>query len=225
MRELPSSNLYRIISFDRAVQLLRTNELYFAHPSSWDDPYEKGLVHQDSQRLFAQCWCRKAVSDAMWRIYSSNNLGVRIGTTHAQLEAALSQAKASQGISFKIQKVKYLYQEELDFELQRIEKTLRSKHSVNMAMSQLFLKRRAFSHESETRAVVYTSSGDDGVQKAIVVKVSAHSLINSIWIDPRAPQEYVDAFTAYLKKELKFKGVVKKSSLYAARTPLEASES
>jgi hypothetical protein len=225
MRELPSSNLYRIVSFDRAVQLLKTNELYFAHPSSWDDPYEKGLIHQDAQRLFAQCWCRKAVSDAMWRIYSTNSLGVRIGTTHTQLEAALSQAKASQGISFKIQKVKYVYQEELDFELQRIEKSLKSRHSVSTAMSQLFLKRRAFSHESETRAVIYASSVGDEERKAFVVKVDARNLINSIWIDPRAPQEYVDAFTSYLKKELKFKGVVKKSSLYAARSPLEASES
>lgn len=225
MRELPSSNLYRIVSFDRVVQLLKTNELYFAHPSSWKDPYERSLIHQDSQRLFAQCWCRKAVSDAMWRIYSSNSLGVRIGTTHAQLEAILSQAKAPQGISFKIQKVKYLYQEELDFELQRIEKSLRAKHSVSTAMSQLFLKRRAFSHESETRAVIYTSTAQQQGRNAFVVKVDARNLINSIWIDPRAPQEYVDAFTSYLTKEIKFKGTVKKSSLYAARTPLEASES
>ena len=222
MRELPSSNLYRIIGFDRAVQLLKTNELYFAHPSSWDDPYERGLIHQDSQNLFAQCWCRKAVSDAMWRIYSSNSLGVRIGTTHSQLEAALSQAKKAQNLNFKIQKVKYLYQEELDFELKRIERALKSKHSVSMAMSQLFLKRRAFSHESETRVVIYASSFDDEVRKAFSIKVDAKSLINSVWIDPRAPQEYVDAFTSYLKKDVKFKGVVKKSSLYAARTPQDA---
>lgn len=225
MREMTSSHLYRIVSFDRAVQLLKTNQLYFAHPSSWDDPYERSLIHQDSQRLFAQCWCRKAVSDAMWRIYSSNSLGVRIGTTHAQLEAALSQVKESQGISFKIQKVKYLYQEALDFELQRIEKALTSRHSVSTAMSQLFLKRRAFSHESETRAVVYAGAAEDETRKAFIVKADARNLINSIWIDPRAPQEYVDAFTAYLKKEIKFKGVVKKSSLYAARTPLDERES
>ena len=92
-------------------------------------------------------------------------------------------------------------------------------------MSQLFLKRRAFSHESETRAVVYAGAAEDETRKAFIVKADARNLINSIWIDPRAPQEYVDAFTAYLKKEIKFKGVVKKSSLYAARTPLDERES
>lgn len=224
MRELTSSNLYRIVSFDRAVQLLQSNQLYFAHPSSWDDPYERGLLHQDSQNLFAQCWCRKAVSDAMWRIYSSNGLGVRIGTTHSQLETALSRARESDGFTFKIQKVKYLFQEELDFELKRIEKSLKASHSVSRAMSQLFLKRRAFSHESETRVVVYATSRDGVPRKAYAVTVDAHALINSVWIDPRAPQEYVDAFSTYLKKSIKFKGVVKKSSLYASRTPLEANE-
>lgn len=218
MRELTSPNLYRIVAFDRAVQLLKTNELYFAHPSSWDDPYERSLIHQDSQNLFAQCWCRKAVSDAMWRIYSTNGLGVRIGTTHAQLEVALSEAKEMQGINFKIQRVKYLYQEELDYELRKIETALKSKHAVSTAMSQLFLKRRAFSHESETRAVVYARAMGDEVRKSVSVKVDAKSLINSVWIDPRATQEYVDAFTSYLKTVIKFKGVVKKSSLYAART-------
>lgn len=219
---LSSSNLYRIVSFDRAVQILQTNTLYFAHPSEWDDPYEQGLLHKRSNNIFAQCWCRKAVSDAMWRIYSPNNLGVRIGTTRQLLRTALKDAQKAQKIRFKIQNVKYLFQEELNFALQDVAKALAQKYTVQKAIEPLFMKRNAFHHEYEVRAVVYNREPqptDSG--KGVVIPVDAQTLIRSIWIDPRAPQEYVDAYSLYLKKKLKFPGVVKKSTLYEAPEPID----
>lgn len=73
--------LYRIMDFHRIVQIFERRELYFAHPSTWDDPYEKFIKHPQSHALFAQCWTRASSSDAMWRIYSPNGLGVRISTS------------------------------------------------------------------------------------------------------------------------------------------------
>ena len=214
---LSSSNLYRIVSFDRAVQILQSNTLYFAHPSEWDDPYEQGLLHKRSNNVFAQCWCRKAVSDAMWRIYSPNNLGVRIGTTRPLLHATLKEAQKTQGIRFKIQNVKYMFQEDLNFALQDVATTLNEKYTVRKAIEPLFMKRNAFHHEYEVRAVVYDREPqptDNG--KGVVIPVDSQTLIRSIWIDPRAPKEHVEAYTLYLKKKLKFQGVVKKSTLYEA---------
>lgn len=219
---LASSNLYRIVSFDRAVQILQSNTIYFAHPSEWDDPYEQGLLHERSNNIFAQCWCRNAVSDAMWRIYSPNNLGVRIGTTRQLLRATLKEAQKSQGIRFKIQNVKYMFQEELKFELQGVATALNQKYTVQKAIEPLFMKRNAFHHEYEVRAVVYdrepqpTDSG-----KGILIPVDAQTLIRSIWIDPRAPNEYFEAYSLYLQKKLKFRGVIRKSTLYEAPEPFD----
>jgi len=214
---LSSSNLYRIVSFDRAVQILQTNTLYFAHPSEWEDPYEQGLLHKRSNNIFAQCWCRKAVSDALWRIYSPNNLGVRLGTTRPLLRAALTEAQRTQEIRFKIQNVKYMFQEELRFALRDVANALDKKYSIEKAIEPLFMKRNAFHHEYEVRAVVYDREPqptDNG--KGVVIPVDAKALIRSIWIDPRAPKEYVEAYSHYLRKKLKYPGVVKKSTLYDA---------
>jgi hypothetical protein len=219
---LAPQNLYRIVSFDRAVQLLKSNELYFAHPSEWDDPYEQGLQHKNSHDIFAQCWCRKAQSDAMWRIYSPHGVGVRIGTTRKRLRDALAKAKEEQGIWFKIQSVQYLYQEELQFKLRDSAKALQAEYSLVTAVAPLFLKRNAFSHEAEVRAVIHVPGNDnDAKRKGVTVKVDAHALLRSIWLDPRAPSAYVEAFTYYLKRKLKFTGTVEKSGLYAALSSLE----
>lgn len=208
-------NLYRIVSFDRAVDILTNGELYFAHPSSWDDPYEKTLKHKLSGEIFALCWCRKAQSDAMWRIYSPHGLGVRIGTTRQRLKVALDKAKKNRELAnYKIQNVEYVYQEELDFNLKDITTLLEKNCSFSNASKSLFLKRKAFDHERETRLVL--SKPETLNAKGITIKIDPSELFSSIWIDPRAPQAMVDAYTYYLKNKLNFKGTVKKSGLYTA---------
>lgn len=92
----------------------------------------------------------------MWRIYSPNSLGVRIGTTRQRLNAALTAAKKSRQFSFKIQNVEYLYQEELDEELRNARENLAASYTFSNAVEPLFLKRKAFDHEKETRVVVTT---------------------------------------------------------------------
>ena len=210
-----ASNLYRIASFDRAVDILTSRKLYFAHPSTWDDPYEWVLKHDRAKAIFAQCWCRKALSDAMWRIYSPNGLGVRVGTTRQRLHTALSAAKESRKINFKIQNVEYLYQEELDDELQRAKDNLAANYTFANAVEPLFLKRKAFDHEKEARVVVYDPTClENGNTKGITIDIEPFDVITSIWIDPRAPAAYVDAYKFYLKKKLGFPGTVEKSRLY-----------
>jgi len=157
----------------------------------------------------------------MWRIYSPNNLGVRLGTTRQLLRAALKEAQKTQRIRFKIQNVKYMFQEELQFALQDVATALNERYAIRKAIEPLFMKRNAFHHEYEVRAVVYdrepqpTDSG-----KGVVIPVDARALIRSIWIDPRAPKEFVEAYSFYLRK-LKFLGVVKKSTLYEAPEPID----
>jgi len=108
-----TGNLYRIVSFDRAAEIITGKKLYFASPSSWDDPFERALKNSAAKAIFAQCWCRKAVSDAMWRIYSPHCLGVRIATTRRRLEQAIVAAGNTRKLSYSILDVDFLKQEEL----------------------------------------------------------------------------------------------------------------
>jgi hypothetical protein len=112
-----TKNLYRIVSFDRAAEIITGRKLSFTLPSTWPDPFEMVLKHNFSRAVFAQCWCRKAVSDAMWRIYSPHGLGVRIATTRLRLQRALTAAVSTQQLTFQIQNVEYLAQKELEEKL------------------------------------------------------------------------------------------------------------
>jgi hypothetical protein len=89
----------------------------------------------------------------------------------------------------------------------------------------LFVKREAFRHESEWRAVVYCRDEKEGAPKrGLSVPVDPHALIDRILLDPRAPQELVDAFQYYFVKKLKFKNEVVRSVLYKAPKPIEVDD-
>lgn len=215
--------LYRIVSFDRLVQALESNELYFAHPSSWEDPYETQLQHKDSARVFGLCWCRTGVSDAMWRIYSTNRLGVRIRTTRHRLKEALTAVTQERSIKWKVQDVRYLRSEDLRHELECVADLLWQRNSVHDMFAPLFVKREAFRHEDEVRAVVLAPPEiDHAVRGAFRLKVQMRWLIDNVLIDPRAPDEFVDAYRHYLKDRLEFPGYVGKSALYAKSDVIEA---
>ena len=225
---MPSSaqkigNLYRIVSFDRAAEIITGKKLYFASPSSWDDPFERALKNSAAQAIFAQCWCRKAVSDAMWRIYSPHCLGVRIATTRQRLQQAIVAAGNTRKLSYSILDVDYLKQEELTRRLETIRQEFKKQFSPPTAMNPLFMKRLAFDHERETRAVILDEDSLTGEpKKGISIPVDPFKLITSIWIDPRAPDEVVKAYKFYLKEKLEFPGKVERSALYAVPEGLAA---
>ena len=207
--------LYRIIPFNRLVQMLKANEWHFAHPSEWDDPYETLITSALSDALFAQCWCRKGVSDAMWRIYSQDKVGVRIRTTKQKLQSALfaSNAFLQGDMGFRIANVKYLNELAYIRQEARIQTDMEKRPTFVRASAHLFLKRLAFEHEAETRVVVFDTR-QSFESKAMKVKLDSRQLIDSVLVDPRAPEEFVEAYRHYLKVKLGYTGSVKKSSLY-----------
>ena len=219
----PDHWLYRIIRFDRLVQMLQTDEWHFAHPSSWEDPYETLIRHSLSNAMFAQCWCRKGVSDAMWRIYSPDKLGVRIRTTKQRLELALLQEASARRLGARVSTVKYLSELEYIVRTQTIDLNLKKGFTFVRASAHLFLKRRAFEHEFETRVVVFDpAQAVNAKESAIKVKLDSRKLIDSVLIDPRAPEPFVEAYRYFLRDHLKFLGPVKKSQLYRSSEPREA---
>lgn len=213
-----AGRLYRIMDFSRVVQIFEKNELYFAHPSTWDDPYEQRVLHQNSHALFAQCWCSLGVSDAMWRIYSPHHMGVRIATSTRKLRLAIRSKAEARGYKSALSAVRYLSQHNLEREARVIAKSLESDFKMSEAVQLLYMKREAFQHESEWRATVFCPEEDPhDPKKGIAIEVEPHKLIDNILLDPRAPQELVDAFQYYFKEKLRFRKKVRRSVLY--KTP------
>lgn len=118
-------------------------------------------------------------------------------------------------MGFRTAKVKYLNPLEYSVHARRIRDALKTKATFVRASAQLFFKRTAFSHEAETRVVVFdpTQPADADVG-GISIELNTRQLIDSVLVDPRAPEEFVAAYKHYLQEHLKFLGSVKKSQLY-----------
>lgn len=149
------SYLYRIMPLRHVVDLFERRELHFASPNTWDDPYERILQHKGSDWVFAQCWCTRAVSDAMWRIYSPDRTAVRIRSTRDKLVAAGARIKATSHATFRVDEMVYKSSRRVDAELEAIANELKSKFSMRRAIDALFFKRDAFDYEAEVRAVAF----------------------------------------------------------------------
>lgn len=209
--------LYRTLDFSRVVQIFEKKELYFVNPSVWDDPYEERIKHSKNHALFAQCWCQLGISDAMWRIYSQNGMGVRISTTKEKLESALKALAKEKKYKYRVRKVVYKSQKAFEIEAAKIAGELNEGFDIGRAADMLYLKRDAFRHESEWRATLYFPNEKDiGGTKAVKIPIDPHSFIDRILLDPRAPDELVEAFKFYFKNKIKFKGEVVRSQLYKA---------
>lgn len=214
--------LYRIVKFEHAVEVLK-GSLHFSHPSSWEDPYETHIKHEYDHAIFAQCWSRVSVSDAMWRIYSPNMLGVRLRTTREALISAMrSYTQNNAGFKRRLADVVYLSPSKFRKEVSDLEGIMQVEDFSNpsTAADILCVKRRAFNFENEVRAILYNPDAErkEGAKvKPIKVTVDGHSLIDSVMFDPRAPIELCEAMTNYFRDVLQFKGEVGRSKLYTLK--------
>ncbi len=225
MTNSKKDTLYRIVKFDHAVDILKNGQLHFSHPSLWDDPYEVRIQHEYQDSIFAQCWCKKSLSDAMWRIYSPDRLGVRIRTTREKIKQAVvgfiqDQKENNLKYQYRLTDVKY----KTTKGLQGFTKTTLAQSnglfSPATAANLLCAKRNAFEHEAEVRILLYREPKDEHEKTAgrfLKVPVDGHSLIDSILIDPRAPEDLYLALKKYLKESIGYSGVIAQSELY--RTP------
>ncbi|WPH22339.1 DUF2971 domain-containing protein [Variovorax paradoxus] len=219
METSTKENLYRILPFDRAVEILK-GSLYFSHPSTWDDPFETIVDHDKAHAMFAQCWCMNGVSDAMWRIYSPTTLGVRIRTTRKKLDAAMKSG-LKPGYKKRIRKVEYETTAAVKTRAEQIAKELNLAFDPKKAADLFYMKRSAFEHEQEVRALLYCEDAPaDQPKKGWAIQVNGHELVESIVLDPRVPDHFSAAMRMYLKSKIGFKGPVQKSVLYTKPTVL-----
>lgn len=210
------------MDFSRVVQMFEKGELYFSHPTAWEDPFEKRVQHQSSHAVFAQCWCQIGVSDAMWRIYSQNGMGVRISTTTKKLSTLVRAAIRPLGYGWDCRQVEYLTQYDLNKRTKAVATELDREFKIQEAVNLLYLKREAFRHETEWRAAIYCpDAGRERVRPGLVVKVDPHKLVDNILLDPRAPKELVEAFQFYFQKKLNYKRRVGPSVLYKSPQPIQ----
>jgi len=218
--------IYRIVSFERLVELFTSRKMVLVHPTKWDDPFETHVIsakfrigdatteRAHRRVIHGQCWTTKSQSDALWRIYSPNKDAVRIRTTPKILGEALAQSLEKLPRSkWFIGKVAYLPQKDLVGRATELAAAMLEDRSEASAAQSLLFKRNSFSHESEIRSLV-VDRHNRAKSGLLPLDIDPHKLIQSVYIDSRAPSSMVDVYLRHLSIELKFKGKVGRSTLY-----------
>jgi len=219
--------IYRIISLKRLTELFDSSKNTLVHPSLWEDPYENFILKSKVKLLsgeiaeytyhenfYGQCWTLNQSSDAMWRIYSKDNHGIRIKTTVRKLLSSLYYGGAHKpDMSCIVGKVQYLSQEKLEHFANNIYSNGSLKKEY--LFKSLLVKRKAFSHEKEVRVLYYDMKRNvDG--QVFNYELNPHEFIEQLMVDPRLSVKDANEFKTKIKKITGYKGKINRSLLYAA---------
>jgi len=218
--------IYRVISFERLLELFVSGKNTLVKPSEWADTFENFILKSKVRlrsgeviqynyfdRLYGQCWTLHSASDAMWQIYSPNRNNLRIKTTIRKLRDSLYAVHPSlPDVKCCVGKVKYLSKEAL---LDVAKKTFDdSGIAVEGIFRSLLIKRLAFIHEKEVRAL-YQELDDEGFSDRLYrYEFNPHDLVSQIMIDPRRSVSEYKVIKDIIHKTTGFKGEIKRSSLY-----------
>lgn len=202
-----NTRLYRYLGLSQFLSFTENKLTYITKIKQWEDTWEapssKLPTEQDNGKLeypiytlsddmFGQCWSLNGESDALWRIYSQQKEGILIQTTVKKFEL--------------IKDVKYgllapvIYFDDLREALINLYKN----ESYPHLFADAFLKRRAFEHEREIRLITLNDERCLGVRfknhTHIYINLDPVEFIESIIIDPRAEDRYVDTMQKYCKR-------------------------
>jgi hypothetical protein len=218
--------IYRIISLERLLELFVTKKNTLVKPKMWEDVFENFILKSSIRlrsgeiaeynyhdRMYGQCWTFQKASDAMWRIYSSDKKGLRIQTTIRKLTESLGNAQPSlPDVRCRIGKVDYLSEKKLR---QVADSTFDdSGIGVDELFRSLLVKRKAFVHESEVRAL-YVELDENLLSRDLYrYEIDPHYLIDQIMIDPRKSSEEFLMIKKNIQKTTGFRGEIKRSLLY-----------
>lgn len=256
--------LYRVMSFEQFVDTVASRRMYLTQLQRWDDPHEAATLRQlvkqffDSsaeaakfsarvkdqlasvihRSLYGQSWTILKESDALWRIYSPDKMGIRITVRQPDLLASIQRMDfiKSEDTELYCGKVIYLSAEHAWKQVQ--ERIQREGEVLLRTFANLcFFKREQFSHEQEYRFSAFVPPADffqrtqidpakpvdeerimNGVRDLIFPPVYYYSIhpaiIQQVTCDPRAPDWFVETvrnfFAQYASPHL-----VQKSTLYA----------
>ena len=193
--------IYRVFSMHWFSDLITNNRNGLVNPAFWEDPFENFFLQNNAvtrsgelvsmetlrESWYGQCWTRNRDSDAMWRIYSPKNDGVRVTTTIRKLFTGFYDSKDSfASLKYLIGSVEYL-------EKTKIEKFLLDTTFMDLAFGgqphnfakTLCIKRPEFSHENEIRLLFQDTQSNVGKNRVATFPFDAHAIISEVALDPR----------------------------------------
>lgn len=246
-RSFHNISVYRIFGIERLFQIINERSLALLAPRKWEDPYEKALQDmletKSNFRVFGLCWSSRSKSDALWRIYSPNSLGVRISSTLGRVAEAITPDNAFATENFYVGSVSYIPEltsnvfdfgkAKLSLQKKDFNRTIitisdaiqdmlsdknRSTPRTEADIAKTFLvKRFAFNHESEVRFLYVDRGQNQDKENNGIYKIPIDplKLIRTIQFDPRMEDDVFKSLKKAVIASLGTKNItITKSDLY-----------
>jgi hypothetical protein len=226
--------IYRIFERKWLLELLRTQKNGLMPPASWDDPFEnfflqcKGVTNYGKEvsfqplhdSWFGQCWTLAAESDAMWRIYSKKESGVRVSTTIRKLfNSYYDKTDQFAALKFAIGKITYKTRTDIENFLAGTSfADLTMGGQIHGVAETLCIKRPEFSHEAEVRLLFHDAENKYIGSRVVLVPLSTAAVIDDVLLDPRIGSITVKRVTRELVNA-GYSGPVSQSELYKFTPP------
>lgn len=193
--------IYRIFSIGRFSRIVTSRENGLVHPSKWDDPFENFFLKNDaempdgtlvslrqiSESWYGQCWTRNKESDVLWRIYSAEKTGVRVGTTIRKLFSSFYDPHDNFARhKYLIGAVEYKLREEIEHFLAGTTfMDLSFGGQPHKFAKTLLIKRPEFTHENEVRLLFQDIDGSHGSHGVAVFQFDWDNILSEVALDPR----------------------------------------
>lgn len=227
----PQTEIYRIFSFDRFIEMIQSGRNTLVRPIMWDDTFENFLMgargmyqgHPISfqpvrDSWYGQCWTIKEECDGMWRANTrDNSRAVKVKTTVGRLfESLYDFNNQFHNLSYFIGKVDYIpkadIQAFLSNSLSMATQVLL--HTSNIPqMLTLLTKREEFEYESELRLLYCDSNRGLGNQLVYQYDINPNQLFDEAILDPFTPDIYYPRLESIIR-QAGFVNRVAKSDLY-----------
>lgn len=233
----PQTEIYRIFSYDRFVDLLNSRHNTLVRPVLWDDTFEnflmgaQGMFHgqlvsfqpvRDS--WYGQCWTLKEECDGMWRANTRNKTrAVKVKTTVGRLfDSFYNFNDQFHNLAYFIGKVEYIPKADilafLSSSLQLASQALMNTSNIPQMLT-LLKKRKEFEYESELRLLYCDPNRGQGNQFVFQYAIDPNTLFDEAILDPFTPDNIYTRLEAAIR-QAGFNNTVAKSDLYEANNAI-----
>jgi hypothetical protein len=223
------THLWRVFNPKYLRNDIRNRHLTLVRPNSWDDPFENFLekcrfklptgeavnAGPILNRVFGQCWTTaEAETDATWRIYSPNKLGVRIRCSILKLVGSMWDVRDHHAaIKYFAGRVTYVPVEVINVSLRSLATAILTGNGGRSLVQSLLIKRREFEHEQEARLIFYDADDQFAQDRLWSFAVEPTEVFDEAVFDPRMTEAEVTEWTVELRAA-GFTGSIAQSTLY-----------
>jgi hypothetical protein len=170
--------IYRIVEYERFIELLKMGSNCLSNPILWDDPFECLLqqikldktwpskIEYFSKFLYTQCWSFSQENDLLWRVYSPKGTGVRLKSTPIKI---INSIKSITGLTLRSFDGKRFHEPtaktfkpfigEVEYltinEIRKYLESTKSNSSFSNLIKSILIKREPFHNEQELRVGTY----------------------------------------------------------------------